>query len=85
MEIVSVWLIHHKASLDPYSPMNMDGSKFMVGIGVVPAVDMKSALELFEKYLQTQQTDQQFLIKIIKNTEESGTKIQKIILLLISL
>lgn len=54
MEIISVWLIHHKASLDTYSPMNMDGSTFMVGIGVVPAADMKQALELFNKYLHAQ-------------------------------
>lgn len=55
MEIISVWLIHHKASMDTYSPMNMDGSTFMVGIGVVPATDMKQALELFDQYLQRQQ------------------------------
>src|SRR5690606_35358011 len=36
MEVFSVWLIHHKASIDTYSPMNLDGSTFMIGIGVVP-------------------------------------------------
>lgn len=55
MELVSVWLIHNKASLSQYSPMNFDGSAFMVGIGVVPAPNMKKALELFDQYLNTQE------------------------------
>lgn len=54
MEIVSAWLIHHKASMKLTSPMNMDGSKFMIGIGVVPATNMKQALQLFDQYLDTQ-------------------------------
>lgn len=55
MEIVSAWLIHHKASIDTYSPMNLDGSTFMIGIGVVPATNMEEALELFDQYLLKQQ------------------------------
>lgn len=55
MEVISVWLIHHKASIDTYSPMNLDGSTFMIGIGVVPATDMKQAIEIFDAYLQQQQ------------------------------
>ncbi len=51
MIITSIWLIHHKASLAPDSPMNEDGSTFMQGVGVVPASNMKEALELFDKYL----------------------------------
>ena len=51
MEVVSVWLINHKASLSPESPMNMDGSEYMVGVGVVPATDVKSAISKFEGYL----------------------------------
>lgn len=55
MEIISVWLIHHKASIDTYSPMNLDGSSFMIGIGVVPAIDIKQAIGIFERYLIKQQ------------------------------
>ncbi|OZG73083.1 hypothetical protein BTA51_11335 [Hahella sp. CCB-MM4] len=51
MEIISVWLIHHKASMDEYSPKNLDGSEYMVGIGVVPATNMREALDLFDRYL----------------------------------
>ncbi|OZG71836.1 hypothetical protein BTA51_19640 [Hahella sp. CCB-MM4] len=54
MELISVWLIYHKASMSPQSPMNMDGSEFMQGIGVVPATSMKEALERFEHYLREQ-------------------------------
>lgn len=34
--------------------MNLDGSEYMTGIGVVPATDMQEALRLFDMYLQTQ-------------------------------
>ncbi|HEY6527453.1 MAG TPA: hypothetical protein VIZ65_02080 [Cellvibrionaceae bacterium] len=54
MVVKSIWLIHHKASLSADSPMNDDGSTFMQGVGVVPAVDMKEALTLFETYLANQ-------------------------------
>lgn len=54
MEIVSVWLIHHKASMTLDSPMNLDGSEYMTGIGVVPATHMQEALQLFDQYLEKQ-------------------------------
>lgn len=54
MEILAVWLIHHKASMTLDSPMNLDGSEYMVGIGVVPATNMQEALQLFEMYLKKQ-------------------------------
>ncbi len=54
MVIQSVWLLHHKASLTPDSPMNQDGSTYMQGIGVVPASNMKEAMMLFEDYLAEQ-------------------------------
>ncbi len=51
MEVISVWLIHHKAAMELNSPMNLDGSEYMVGVGVVPATDMKTATDKFEDYL----------------------------------
>ncbi|MBB3061075.1 hypothetical protein [Microbulbifer rhizosphaerae] len=57
MEVVSVWLIYHKASLDELSPMNEDGSEYMVGTGFVPATSMKEAVSLFEKYLEGQKME----------------------------
>lgn len=54
METKSVWLIYHKASLNQYSPMNLDGSEYMVGVGVVPAGTMKESLKVFDEYLDDQ-------------------------------
>ena len=54
MELISVWLIHHKASMTLDSPMNLDGSEFMMGIGVVAATNMNEALERFDQYLSDQ-------------------------------
>lgn len=54
MVVKSIWLLHHKASLSPDSPMNEDGSTFMQGVGVVPAVNMNEALQLFDSYLAKQ-------------------------------
>ena len=54
MELKSAWLIYNKASLEEYSPMNFDGSAFMVGIGVVLATSIKEALEKFDTYLAGQ-------------------------------
>ncbi len=51
MEVISVWLIHHKAAMELYSPMNLDGSEYMIGVAVVPATDMKTAIDKFEDYL----------------------------------
>lgn len=34
--------------------MNLDGSTYMVGIGVVPAPDIRAALDAFDVYLQKQ-------------------------------
>ena len=34
--------------------MNLDGSEYMVGIGVVRAINMQEALQLFDVYLQKQ-------------------------------
>lgn len=57
MELVSVWLINHKASLDELSPMNEDGSAFMVGTGIVAANNMKEAISLFEEWLKDQKME----------------------------
>ncbi|MBU6951381.1 hypothetical protein [Hahella sp. HN01] len=51
MEIVSAWLLYHRASMEPMTPANFDGSDYMVGVAVVPATSMKEALELFDQYL----------------------------------
>ncbi|MBU6954617.1 hypothetical protein [Hahella sp. HN01] len=51
MRLVSAWIIHHKASMSEHSPMNLDGSEYIVGIVVVPASSMREALDVFDEYL----------------------------------
>lgn len=63
MEVVYVWLIYNKASMTLDSPMNLDGSDYMLGIGVVPATNMKEAITLFEAYLKTQNMELMELTK----------------------
>lgn len=63
-----VWLLHHKASMTLDSPMNLDGSTFMLGIGIVPATSMKEAIELFEVYLKSQDME---LLELTKCEEYS--------------
>lgn len=55
MDSTSVWLIYNKASLGEFSPKNLDGSEFMVGVGVVPAIGMKEALAKFDEYLANEE------------------------------
>lgn len=57
MLIQYVWLLHHKASIAPDSPENLDGSTFMLGVGVVPAKNMKEAIEKFDAYLASQKME----------------------------
>lgn len=57
MVITSVWLLHHKASIALDSPENLDGSTFMLGVGVVPASGMKEAIEKFDAYLAKQKME----------------------------
>ena len=54
METKAIWLIHHKASMTLDSPINLDGSRYIVGIGVVQAINIQEALQLFDVYLQKQ-------------------------------
>lgn len=57
MTVRSIWLLYHKASLSPNSPMNLDGSIFMQGVGVVPSSSMKEAMVEFENYLAKQKME----------------------------
>lgn len=54
MEIISIWLIYHKAVLNKNSPMNFDGSSHMYGVGVVPAENESDAEEKFISFLADQ-------------------------------
>ena len=42
------WIIDHKASLSPFSPMNLDGSDWMLGVYLVSAESQQIAQEKFK-------------------------------------
>ena len=71
MVVQSVWLLHHKASLAPDSPMNLDGSTYMLGMGVVPAASMREAMDLFDVYLAKQKMEMLELWKCEKWSPEN--------------
>lgn len=54
MEDTQIWLIDHKATLSEYSPMNMDGSSWILGVCVLGAPDQKSAINKFADFLQNE-------------------------------
>ena len=47
-----IFLIHHKASLEPHSSMNWDGSTFMKGVAVVRAKNLEEAMIRFHDFLK---------------------------------
>ncbi|WLQ13561.1 hypothetical protein O5O45_27930 [Hahella aquimaris] len=51
MSPVSAWIFHHRASLDAMSPLNFDGSDFLVGVAIVPGSTIREALDNFDAYL----------------------------------
>ncbi|GAA6168930.1 hypothetical protein NBRC116591_27410 [Sessilibacter corallicola] len=50
MSYESVYLICQQASVSERSPINMDGSEFVVGVAVVPAETRDQALDLLNDY-----------------------------------
>lgn len=61
MEDEDVWLMYHKAKLNEYSPMNVDGSEFILGVAVIPAKNKEEADHKFEQFLSG---DNMVLIKL---------------------
>jgi hypothetical protein len=57
MEQKDIWLIDHKATLGEYSPLNMDGSEWILGICVLHAGNQQQALQELSRYLQENEMD----------------------------
>lgn len=51
MEKNLIWLMDHKAKLGEFSPLNMDGSTWILGVCVLRARDREEAMSKFEHYL----------------------------------
>lgn len=48
------WIIDHKASLIPSSPMNLDGSDWMLGVYLVSAESQQIARKKFKLFLKNE-------------------------------
>ena len=51
------WIIDHKASLSPFSPMNLDGSDWILGVYLVSAESQQIAQEKFELFLKSEEME----------------------------
>ncbi len=51
MNCKDIWLIEHKATLGPHSPMNIDGSIWILGVCVIAAASEEEATLRFNKLL----------------------------------
>ncbi len=54
MESPQIWIIDHKATLNEFSPMNLDGSSWILGVCVLSAADKGNALAKFHDFLKTE-------------------------------
>lgn len=54
MESPQIWIIDHKATLNEFSPMNLDGSSWILGVCVLSAVDKGNALSKFHDFLKAE-------------------------------
>lgn len=70
MNGTKIWVIDHKASLTAYSPMNIDGSDWILGVYLVAADSAQTAQEKFDSFLQQEEME---LIEIfdVSHFEES--------------
>lgn len=66
MNIQRIWLIDHKATLSDFSPINLDGSSWILGVGVLSAPTQEAALEKFHEFLKAEEME---LIEIYETRE----------------
>lgn len=52
MRKTDIWIIDHKATLGEYSPLNIDGSTWILGVCTLNATDQEEALAIFAEYLK---------------------------------
>ncbi len=57
MENKTIWLIDHKATLSEYSPMNPDGSSWILGVCVLSAINKDNALIKFNAFLNSEEME----------------------------
>ena len=53
----TIWLVHFKARIGEFSPMNMDGSEFAMAIGIVSAETLAQVVVELDIFLVNQQLE----------------------------
>ncbi len=71
MNTSRIWLIYNKASVSPLSPINMDGSDFVIGVSVVPSSNQEEAMSLFQKDLTDNHMELLELGSVVEFTSEN--------------
>ncbi|HTF96314.1 MAG TPA: hypothetical protein VL995_09295 [Cellvibrio sp.] len=69
MDGSNIWVIDHKATLSEFSPMNLDGSSWILGVCVLSAINKEHALVKFNAFLKSEEME---LIEIYGSQEYSG-------------
>jgi len=55
MDTNTIWLIDHKATLGDFSPMNLDGSTWILGVCILTAASTEeSAISKFKDFLKNE-------------------------------
>lgn len=57
MDGSNIWVIDHKATLSDFSPMNLDGSSWILGVCVLSAKNKENALERFGEFLKGEEME----------------------------
>lgn len=57
MDGSNIWVIDHKATLSDFSPMNLDGSSWILGVCVLSATSKDNALERFSEFLKSEEME----------------------------
>ena len=58
MDTNKIWLIDHKATLSDFSPMNLDGSTWILGVCILTSAPTEeSAITKFKNFLKSEEME----------------------------
>ncbi|MES2822935.1 MAG: hypothetical protein V4732_04990 [Pseudomonadota bacterium] len=73
MESKTIWLIDHKTTLGEYSPMNPDGSSWILAVCMLSAINQDNALIKFNAFLKGEEMELMEVYEI-KNIDPMNLK-----------
>ena len=71
MDNKRIWLIDHKASLGEFSPMNLDGSSWILGICVLSAKNQEQGSIKFNSFLKNEDMELLELYELCEYNSEN--------------